>query len=374
MPKRILFVVNHAGFFLSHRLPIAQAARQAGYDVHIATPKSKHVSRIIDAGLSWHEIHLSRSGRNPFAELRTLLDLIRLYRRLRPNLVHHVTSKPVMYGTIAARLTRVPAVVNAVSGTGHLFVSGGMLRGAQRSLLGVVYRLSQRHPRMRVIFQNMDQLREFTGRGWMRQGDAVLIPGSGVDLATFQPAESERNVPVVAMATRMLFSKGVGDFVEASRRLRARGVAAHFLLLGEPDPDNPDSIPADLLRRWASEGVVEAPGRIEDMAGAFKGIDILALPTFYGEGVPKVLIEAAACGIPAVTTDWPGCRDIVLDGKTGILVPPRDIDSLAAALQKLIENPELRREMGSRARVLAADFSLDVVIRKTVALYNELIE
>jgi len=373
MPKRILFVVNHAGFFLSHRLPIAQAAREAGYDVHVATPKSKHVSRIMDAGLPWHEIYLSRSGRNPFAEARTLAHLIRLYRRLGPDLVHHVTSKPVMYGTIAARLARVPAVVNAVSGTGHLFVPGGAARRVQRSLLGMLYRLSQRHSRMRVIFQNKEQLHDFTARGWMRSSDAVLIPGSGVDIEAFQPTFSERNVPVVALASRMLFSKGVVEFVRAARLLRERRVAARFILLGEPDPDNPDSIPAEQLRQWSSDGLVEAPGRVEDMPAAFAGIDILTLPTYYGEGVPRVLVEAAACGIPAVTTDWPGCRDIVRAEETGILIPARDVTRLADALQRLIENPELRRQMGSRARLAVKDFSLPVVIQKTLAIYRELI-
>ena len=373
MAPRILFVVNHAGFFLSHRLPLAQAAKDAGYDVHIATPASKHVPAIIASGLPWHPIQLSRSGSNPLRELRTFRDLLHLYRTLRPHLVHHVTSKPVVYGTIAARLTRVPAVVNAISGTGHAFVDGGVMRNAARSIVGIGYRLSQRHHRMRVIFQNREQFNEFIARRWVLARDGVLIPGSGVNLEVFRPIDRNRRVPVVALAGRMLFSKGVAEFVEAARLLRTRGVMARFLLVGEPDPENPGSIAKETLQQWASDGAVEYLGRVEDMPAAFAGIDIFCLPTYYGEGVPKVLVEAAACGIPAVTTDWPGCRDVVENEQTGILVPVRNVERLADALQRLVEDGDLRRQMGIRARERATRFSLPIVVEKTLAVYRELI-
>ncbi|HUJ12285.1 MAG TPA: glycosyltransferase family 4 protein [Thermoanaerobaculia bacterium] len=374
MKKRILFVVNHAGFFLSHRLPIAEAAIAAGYDVHVATPKSKHVPQIIAAGLTWHPIRLARSAMNPVREIQTFGDLLRLYKMLAPALVHHVTSKPVLYGTVAARITGVPAVVNAISGTGHAFVEAGVGRRIGRAFLGLAYRISQRHPHMRAIFQNREQLSEFTARGWVRAGDASLIPGSGVDLDRFKPAMRQRSVPVVTLASRMLISKGVCEFVDAARMLRSRNVAARFRLVGEPDPDNPGSLSEGRLRMLAADGVVEYCGRSEDMPSVFAETDVFCLPTYYGEGVPKVLVEAAACGLPCVTTDWPGCRDVVVNGETGILVPARNAQQVAEALERLIADPDLRRRMGALAAVRASQFSLSMVVTRTLALYRELLQ
>ncbi len=373
---RLLFVVNHAGFFISHRLALALAARDAGYDVHVATPRSKHVPQLQGTGLSWHELRLSRSGMNPLAEWRSFRRLRQLYRSLRPDLVHHVTSKPVLYGTIAARMTGTHAVVNAISGMGHAYAGGGVIRRALR--LGVVagYRFALRHPRMRLIVQNRDHRQLFASAGWIRAADVVVVPGSGVDLARFAPRAADGGGTVrIVLASRLLYTKGIGEFVTAARLLRQRGVDARCVLVGEPDPDNPASIPAELLRRWHTEGVIDYRGRQDDMPRVFADADIVCLPTYYGEGIPKVLVEAAACGLPIVTTDWPGCREIVADGYNGLLVPIRDAEALAAALETLARDAGLRREMGrqGRARVTAGEFSLDAVIRRTLLLYRELL-
>ena len=366
-------MVNHAGFFSSHRLPHALAARDAGYEVHVATPRSKHVPRITSTGLEWHPIRLSRTELHPFEELQTCRDLLLLYRSLRPDLVHHVTAKPVLYGTAVARIARVPAVVNAIAGTGNAFANARIPKGLLLSAAAIAYRLTQRHPRMRVIFQNREQMESFTARHWVRASDAVLIPGSGVDLDAFHPAGGARDVPVVGLASRMLFSKGVKEFVAAAARLKAEGVKARFIVIGEPDPDNPDSIPAETLQQWAASGSVELLGRIEEMPAVFAGMDIFCLPTYYGEGVPKVLIEAAASGIPSITTDIPGCRDIVRNEVNGILVAPLDVEGLTAAIKRLIDDRDLRRSMGVRGRTIAQEFSLPVVIGKTLAIYREMV-
>lgn len=375
-PPRLLFVVNHAGFFLSHRLPLALAARDAGYDVHVATPRSKHVPRLLATGLGWHELRLSRSGLNPIAELRLFRDLCKLYRRLRPLVVHHVTAKPVLYGTMAARVTGVKAIVNAISGMGHAYAGGGPARAALRAAVSVGYSIALRHRRMRVIVQNRDHLELFVRQRWIRNTDAVLISGSGVDIHQFVPRLTDHVGTVrIVMASRLLYTKGVAEFVAAARLLKHRGIDAQCVLVGEPDTDNPSSIPAEVLRAWHAEGVIDHRGRQEDMPSVFADAEIVCLPTYYGEGIPKVLVEAGACGLPVVTTDWPGCRDIVEHGQNGLLVPIRDPGAVAAALETLVGDPALRRAMGQRGRArVEGEFSLDTVVRRTLAVYSELVE
>jgi len=373
---RLLFVVNHAGFFISHRLPLALAARDAGYDVHVATPRSKHVPQLQGVGITWHELRLSRSGMNPLAEWRSFRGLCQLYRSLRPDLVHHVTSKPVLYGTIAARITGTRAVVNAISGMGHAYAGGGVLRRALRVGVLAGYRFALRHPRMRLIVQNRDHRQLFASTRWIRAADVAVVPGSGVDLRRFVPRpEASCGAVRIVLASRLLYTKGVGEFVTAARLLKQRGVDASCVLVGEPDPDNPASIPAKVLRQWHTEGVIDYRGRQDDMSQVFAAADIVCLPSYYGEGIPKVLVEAAACGLPIVTTDWPGCREVVAHGYNGLLVPIRDPEALAAALETLARDAGLRRAMGrhGRARVLEGEYSLDAVIRRTLVLYRELL-
>ena len=373
--SRILFVVNHAGFFLSHRLPLAQAAQRAGYDVMVVTPKSRHVPQIEAAGLAWAPLRLSRSGTRPWTEAMTLANLYATYRRLRPDLVHHVTSKPVLYGTPMARLAGVRAVVNAISGMGSNFSHDLGGSGTVRSLLAVGYRTSLRHRNMRVIFQNESHEREFVRRGWVRADQSVVIRGAGVDTDLFAPATVvPQGVPLVVLVSRMLREKGIADFVGAAERLRREGVNARFALVGDPDPDNPDSVREDELRAWHDEGAVEYWGRREDVPDVLRGAVIACLPTRLPEGVPKSLIEAAACGLPIVTTDIPGCRELVFDGVSGLIVPLRQVEPLAAALRTLLKDPALRARMGAagRARVLE-QYSLPHVVDAHLAVYDELL-
>jgi len=323
-------------------------------------------------GLSWHELRLTRSGMNPLAEAATLAHLVALYRRVRPSLVHHVTSKPVLYGTPAARLAGVPAVVNAISGMGHVFAGGGRLL---RAGISAGYRFALRHPRMRVVFQNVTHRGMFTGQGWVRPGEAVLIAGSGVDTRLFvpRPEGGGGDPPVVVFPARMLTTKGLLEFVEAARLLRRRGVAARFLLVGEPDPDNLASVDREKLLAWAAAGDVEYLGRRDDMHQVLAGADVACLPSYH-EGMPKSLLEAAACALPIVTTDVPGCRDVVRHGDNGLLVPARATAELADALQALLRDPALRRRMGARGRERAErEFSLDHVVDEFLRVYAELV-
>jgi glycosyltransferase involved in cell wall biosynthesis len=372
MDGKILYIGNHAGFFVSHRLPIACAAKAAGYDVHIATPRSKHVPRLIESGLTWHRLRLSRSGMNPFAELATLHDLYRLYRRLRPDLVDHVSSKPVIYGTIAARLAGVPAVVNQISGLGHVFAAG--TSRSVRALVSAGYRLALRHPNMRIFVESRDHRELFTTqRHWVDDSQCLIGPVGGVDVEAYRPHPPRVGEIVVLYASRMLYTKGVVEFVNAARVVKATGLAVRFLLVGEPDPDNRGSIPLAVLRRWHEQGLIEYQGRTENMPAVFAEADMLCLPTYYGEGVPKVLMEAGACALPVVTTDWPGCRDIVEDGVNGMLVPIRDTAALARAIIRLASDRVLREAMGSRGRErVLANYATSDAVANTLEVYQEL--
>ena len=367
-------VVNDAAFFLSHREPVAKAARDSGFIVVVATAAGPAVHAVVDAGYEHREIRLTRSGRNPFAEALSVVSLIRLFRSVRPDIVHLVTIKPVLYGGIAARMAGVPSVVSAISGLGTVFGSVGDSRMSVAQFAAkLLYRLSLGHRNQRVIFQNSNDRNVLTMLTRLRPDKAIMIPGSGVDLSEYKMAdEAETDVPVVVMAARLLRDKGVYEFTEAARILKQDDVRVRFLLVGDPDRTNPSSVNESQLEVWREEGIVEILGFRSDIASIFAMSHIVVLPS-YGEGLPKVLVEAAACGRAVVTTDIPGCREAIAPDQSGLLVPPRDARALADAIKHLIENEDLRREMGRAGRALAEQrFSIEEVIAKHLSTYEVL--
>lgn len=369
----LLYIVNDSGFFLSHRLPLAVSAKKIGYDVHVATAPGNGVPRIIECGFTHHELPLSRSGRSIFAEFACFLSIWRLMLRLRPQMVHLVTIKPVLYGGIAARLSKVPGMVAAISGLGSLFVASGIRSQSLRFFAKKIYKLALRHPNSVVIFQNSEDRTLLTSIGAVTNEQTTLIPGSGVSLVDFDVHPEPEGVPVVVFAARLLWSKGVKEFIEAARILRFRGVDAIFWIIGDRDPDNPDTVSDEDLNEWRLEGVVELMGYRSDVPDLLNQASVVVLPSYYGEGLPKVLIEAAACGRPVVTTDHPGCRDAIRPGETGLLVPVRDPRALANAIGSLLQDPEMRRVMGLAARKLAEEeFSVERVVRETMDIYSSL--
>lgn len=400
MTRRLLFVVNTPEFFVSHRLPVAVAARERGWDVHLAAPvgsddvgaegpdrgptgsgggdgrvplRRAALDRLEREGVPVHPVDFHRRGFHPVRDPVTVGELRRLYRRLRPDVVHHVTYKPIALGGIAARLAGVPAVVHAVPGFGHLATVEGWTGRLRRRLMRAGYRLALGHDRMAAVFQNEHDRGLFLRLDLLDEDEAVLIPGSGVDLDRFRPASEPGGPPVVLFASRLLWTKGAGDFVEAARRLQADGVEARFLLAGRTDPGNPASVPAETVERWHREGPVEWLGHRDDMEEVMAASHVVCLPSRYGEGVPKVLLEGAAAGRPLVTTGTPGCRWAVRDGENGLLVSPGDPEALAAALRRLIEAPDLRRRMGEAGRRRAeADFAVEDVVRRHLELYRRL--
>lgn len=365
---RLLFLVTEDWYFVSHRLPLAVVAREAGFDVAVATRVREHGQAIEDAGIELVPFELSRRGGNPLAEISRLT---RLYRRQRPALVHHVALKPVLYGSLAARLAGIPQVVNAVAGLGWLFTSGGLAaRGLRPVVRGLLARLLDA-PGRRTIVQNPDDL-ALLARAGVSQDRLRLIRGAGVDTAVFAPTPTPPEPVTVVLAARMLWDKGVGEFVEAARLLSRGGIHARFALVGGPDPANPASVPEATLRSWHGQHGVEWWGHRTDMPEVFAAAHIACLPS-YREGLPKTLLEAAACGRPIVAADVPGCREIVRHGDNGLLVPARDAPALADALAKLISDADLCRRMGERGRALAVGgFSQERVIAETLAVYREL--
>ena len=373
--KRLLIVVNTLGFFLSHRLAIAIAARDSGYEVHVAgTEAGTDIDVIEGHGFTAHRLPLARSSLSPFRELASVRTLHDLYRRLRPSIVHHVTIKPVLYGTMVARMARVPAVVNAIAGLGHVFVDEPGLKGAAGQFaIRQAYRRILRHPNMRIIFQNADDQTLFRASEIGRSDQYRLISGSGVELDLFRSTPESPAPLLVILPARMLYAKGVGDFVSAAAMLRNEGSTARFALVGDCDPGNPSSVPREVITKWVETGVVEWWGYRSDMQEVMRQSHVVCLPSYYREGLPKALIEAASSSRPIVTTDTPGCRDVVSHGENGFLVPPRDVPALADALRTLLADADLRQKMGRCGRSRAEDqFSIQSIVKEHLDLYQEL--
>ncbi|MGB3818029.1 glycosyltransferase family 4 protein [Achromobacter pulmonis] len=371
--RRLLFVVNNPAFFMSHRVPVALAAQRAGYDVHVATMDGPAVADIEALGMTHHVVPMTRSGKHPLQELGTLLSLLRLFRRLRPQVVHLVTIKPVLYGGIAARLARVPGMVAAISGLGFVFLSNSLKMRLVRAVVARLYRLALGHRNSRVIFQNASDRDLLQSLGAVRDEQVVLIRGAGVDLDQYRALPEPPASPVVVtMVARLLRDKGVREFVQAARLLRERGVDVSMQLVGGVDAGNPASATPAEVQAWQREGCVQALGERSDVPQLYAASHIAVLPS-YREGLPKSLIEAAACARAVVTTDVPGCRDAIDPGKTGLLVPVRDPQALADAIARLADDQALRQAMGTAGRALAErEFNIERVARLHVELYDTL--
>ncbi len=371
---RILFVDHDASDFMLHRMALARSLLEAGFEVQVAVPDGPGFETISSHGIPVHLYYLQRLSLRLLDELRCLISLLRLYRRLRPTLVYHIGLKPVLHGGLAARLTSVPAAVNVFTGLGHLFTTHNVRLNIIRSIVAAGLRFSFSHRNQRVIVQNGDTLDRLLDCGIDPGECAVLIKGSGVDLALFKPTPEPCEPIVILMASRLLWEKGVHEFVAAARGLRARGIAARFVLLGEPDYGHPSAVPLETLERWRDRGDVEWLGWQHDMPAFLSQCHIVCLPSYYGEGVPRILIEAAASGRSIITTNSPGCREIVRHGQNGLLIPVRDGEALIAAIMQLVDNAPQRATMGARGREIAvAEFGLDNVISVNLSICRSLL-
>ena len=372
---RLLFVVTEDWYFHLHWLPLAQAARECGYVVGVAMRVNEHRADIEACGCE--AIPLQRMRRrsvNPVREVAAVVELLRVYRHWRPDIVHQVAMKPVLYGSLAARLARVRVIVNALPGLGFVYSSRSWLARALRPAVNAVLPLALGLKGAVAIVQNDDDARVLSDIGLRDKTLVRVIRGSGVDLQRFRPQVGTESVPpIVMLASRMLWDKGIREFVEAAERLRDSSVVARFVLVGGRDEENPTSVPEDVLTAWHRGGAVEWWGQRADMPEVLAQATIVCLPS-YREGLPTALVEAAACGKPLVATDVPGCRDVVQPGVNGLLVRSHDGAALAQALQTLLMDPGLRSRMGQKAReIAAARYSLATVKAATLGLYRDLV-
>ncbi len=367
--RKILYLVSEDWYFCSHRLPIARAARDAGAEVIVATRVNDHAKPIEAEGFRLIPIALSRSGRNPFRDLQTLVTLITLFRKERPDITHHVALKPALYGSIAAWITGVPAVVNAFAGMGFMFISNGLFARTLRPLIRAAFRFLLNRPACHAIVQNPDDRAMFIDTIGIEPHRISIIRGSGVDIDRYHPNPEPAGTPVAVCISRMLWDKGIGELVEAARLLHAKGIALQIRLVG-PGDDNPAAIPESTLAAWKSEGIVDIAGASDNIPSEYAQAHIAVLPS-YREGLPKSLLEAAAAGLPMVATDVPGCREVCRHEETGLLVPAHTVEPLAQALTQLANDEALRARYGNSARTVAeTEFAEDIIVAETIARYQ----
>jgi glycosyltransferase involved in cell wall biosynthesis len=371
MPRKLLFLVVEDSFFYSHFLARARAARDAGLEVVVVTNIRQHGARIRAEGFRVLPLNMARGSLHWLEELTSLLRIRAIYQREKPDIVHQIAMKPVLYGGFLCHTLPTMHVVNALVGMGWVFTSTRLKARLLRPAVRAWLKFSLQVRDGVAVFENPDDLRSMVANGAVSADRAVLIRGAGVDVRQFVPApRAPGGTPVVTLVARMLYDKGIGEFVEAARLLRDQGVPARLRLVGGLDPVNPSCIPQAQLEGWTREGLVEWLGHQDDVVRIWQDSDIACLPS-YREGLPKSTLEAMACGLPVVTTDVPGCRETVHDGENGLLVPPRDATALAAALRRLIEDAPLRRRLGARGRERAVqEFSDDVVIAATLKVYD----
>lgn len=375
--KFILFA-NTDWYLYNFRLSTALQLRSMGMEVVMVSPPGDFGDRFREHGIRWRPLPMQRSSLNPWREAGTLARLVRLLREERPDLLHSFTLKCAVYGALAARVSGVPAVVNAVTGLGYVFSSDRAKARLLRPVVSLLMRGALGGDHSRVILQNPDDAQAFADARLAPPHNIRLIRGSGVDLSRFllRDAAADARRPLrVLLAARLLREKGIHEYAAAAEQLKAQGRDVRFLLAGTPDPGNPHSVAEADVRTWHEQGALEWLGHVEDMPALLRSVDVMALPSYYREGVPKSLIEAGACGIALVTTNLPGCREVVSrDGEDGLHVEPRSAASLARVIARLDDDRDLVRRLGERARARAlSDFDERVVIRKTCEVYGELL-
>jgi len=374
---KVVLFANTDWYLFNFRRSLALALRDAGFELLLLSPPGPYGERLRALGLRWEPVPMERRSLDPLREAGVLRHLMRLFRSEKPDLVHGFTIKCAVYGALAARLAGVPAQVSAVAGMGYVFTSDDARARLLRPLVRTLLRAALDGRNARLVLQNPDDVALFEQAGLVRPERIRLIPGSGVDCIRFAPRPERRRDPDrplrVLLAARLLWDKGLAEYVEAAQRLPEEGRHIEFLLAGDPDPGNPAAVPEDTVRGWVEQGLLQRLGHVDDMPALLGSVDVVVLPS-YREGLPKGLIEAAACGLPLVTTDVPGCREVVTDGIDGLLVPVRDGGQLAAAIARLQDDPPLAARLGAAARRRAlAEFDERIVIQRTLAVYGELL-
>ncbi len=372
---RIVLFANTEWYLYNFRLSLAQALRDEGHDLLLISPPGPYGERLKALGFNWQPVPMTRRSLNPFRELSLLVHLIRLFRSQRIDLMHGFTIKSAVYGSLAARFAGITSRINAVAGMGYVFSSRDVKARLLRPFVRLALRLAFAGGNSRLILQNPDDVAVFTRSALVPVEHIRLVMGSGVDCLRFSPSLNEKlnsNPITILFAARLLWDKGMAEFIKAIRLLRAGGIDAKFLIAGEPDEGNPAAVPTADIQAWQREGLVEWLGHVDDMPALYRSVDIMVLPS-YREGLPKGLIEAAACALPIITTDVPGCREVVDHELTGLLVKPHSPETIAQAIEQLVGGAQLRAQMGKAGREkMLAQFDEQIVIRQTLSVYAEL--
>lgn len=368
---KIIYLIAEDWFFESHFLERALSACDAGFEVYVVTKVTREKPPEWANKISIIPVEFKRSGLNPFSEFFVLLEILKIYKNISPDVVHQVAMKPIIYGSLAAYLSRIKIkIINAPVGMGFVFTSNTIKALLLRPFVLMMLWLTLNPQDSRVIFENPDDLNQFVDRGFVDKSTAYLIQGAGVDVDKFLPKMASNPLPVITLVSRMLSDKGVLEFIGAAKIVNAKEERAVFQLVGVGDPSNPASLSDDFLSGVSGTYGIRWLGHSTDIASIYQRSDIACLPS-YREGLPKSLIEAAACGLPIVTTNAVGCREVVVDGKNGLLVPVKSVQSLADTLLHLINDPQLRLSMGMVSRKLALEkFSSKIVISETLKIYN----
>jgi len=368
--KKLLFVVNVDWFFISHRLPIALKSIENGYEVHIACGITDKKEYLESLGLIIHPVNISRGGMGIVSEVKTFFSIYKVLKNVQADIVHFITIKPVLYGGIASRILNIKNRVFSISGLGYIFVTDGFKNKIIRSFVKLLYKFALDGAESKIIVQNKDDKNVILDLNVCDEKQITLIRGSGVDLNLYKYEEEKNRTPIVVMASRLLKDKGVFEFIEAVNILKNRNIDAVFHLYGDMDENNRATLTIQDLEKIKKNKNIEIYGFSSNIEKIFRDSNIVVLPS-YREGLPKVLIEAAACGRAVITTDVAGCRDAIENGKTGLLVEVKNSNALADAIEKLINNKKLRINMGKEGRKLAEkEFSIETVVKIHLAIYK----
>ena len=372
--KHILFIVSEDWYFISHRLHLATTAIEKGFSVTLLTNVSKNRSLIEASGVKVIDWRINRSGLNVFLDIKAILRIFHVIRQCNPDIVHSVAIKPVVYSALVSMMSSVKIRIFALGGLGFSFSSNKTLMKLVRPLLIVVLRLLLKGPRTRLILQNQDDIELFLRKKIIIIDKVRLIRGAGVDTQKYCPNKLDNDPALVILPARMLWDKGISEFVTCAKQFKENGINTRFCLIGSPDKYNPESIPLQKLKEWSDEGIVEWWGQQDDMNKVYSQSAIVCFPS-YREGLPKSLLEAASCGLPIVAFDVPGCREIIKDGVNGFLVPFKDTDALYSAILKLLNDSNLRDSMGHSGRELVIkEFSKEIIASQTMKVWNEAFE
>lgn len=373
MKNRLLFLINVDSALLSHRLPIALAAKNTGYEVHIACCMTKFETKLMSLGFHVHPLTLDRQSTGIISNFKTFVEICRVLHIVKPDILHLVSIKPIILGSIAAKLMRVKKIIVAFSGLGFVYIAEGFVANLRRMFVALIYRFFLSGKNLVAIFQNGDDEHQITKICNLPQIQRKMIKGSGVNLETFSPSILPTDSVVIMFCGRLLIDKGIREFIGAAKIIQLELGRIRFVVAGKIDNGNPMSICQEELDKWVLEGIIEYWGHRDDMQNVLAQSSIVVLPS-YREGLPKILIEAAASARPIITTDVPGCRDSIIPNKTGLLVRAKDYASLAAAIKKLIDNPKKCKTMGMAGRKLAeAQFDEKSVIKSHLEIYQNLI-